>query len=48
MDKTENSAGISGHWIYPVINPVFKLLSVNQIALNNCKSVKFELCHFTL
>ena len=31
------------YWIYQRINSVFRLISLNVIALNNCKSVDFEL-----
>ena len=42
----ENSSWIPAYWIYQHINPIFKLLSAIQIALNNCMSVKLELLLF--
>ena len=41
--REKNSSRSPAHWIYQSINPIIKLLSASQIALNNCKPVELEL-----
>ena len=41
--RKENSSEIPAHWIYQSINPIYKLLSTNQITLNNCMPVELDL-----
>ena len=39
--------GFPANWIYPSMNPIFKMFSASQIALNNCELDEFELLSLT-
>ena len=44
----EYSSRIPTHWIYLSVNPISKLLSADQIALNNCIHVQLAVLRFNV